>query len=143
MAAPAFAQAPPLTGGDLPATVTVSGRPLSADTDHVVSFLRGKTIYVCVRNLRKMVSGSVEHSGNQITIHSFKGDLNSHTYVFAVGSSTAVANGELVHLTAPVVRAYGHNYIPLSFFGQKPLKTHVVISADGRSGEIVLPPGAL
>lgn len=46
-------------------------------------------------------------------------------------------------LPAPVVRAYGHVYIPLSFFGTGAVRTHVKISPDGRTGDIILPPGEM
>ncbi len=139
---PALA-APPLTGGDKSATVTVGMRPLSADTDHVVAFERGKTLYVCVQDLKQMASGSMTRSGNQFTIESFKGDSNSRKFVFTIGSTQATAGGKPVQLTAPVVEAYHHVYVPLSFFGSGAVRTHVKISPDGRTGDIILPPGMM
>jgi len=141
--APGLAAAPALSGGDKPATVTVGGRPLSADTDHIVAFTRGKTLYVCVDDLKAMVSGSMTHTGNQYTVHSFKGDTNSKTYQFAVGSAKVIAAGKPVELSAPIISAYGHVYIPLSFFGSGAVRTHAKISADARSGDIILPPGLM
>jgi len=76
-------------------------------------------------------------------VTSFKGDSNSRTFVFSVGSSTVIAGGKAFHLSAPVVRAYHHVYIPLSFFGSGAVRTKVKISADGRTGDIVLPPGEM
>jgi hypothetical protein len=139
----AFASAPALTGGDRSATVTVGGRPLSADTDHVVAFERDKTLYVCVKDLKQMASGSMSHDGATYTLKSFKGDSNSRTFVFSVGSSTVTASGKPFVLSAPVVRAYGHLYVPLSFFGSGAVRTHVKISPDGRTGDIILPPGEM
>ncbi len=139
----ALAAAPPLTGGDKSATVTVDGRPLSADTDHVVAFTRGTILYVCVMDLRQMVSGSVSHDGKVYTVKSFKGDSNSKSYTFTIGSPIVDAAGTTVKLEAPVIRAYGHIYIPLSFFGSGGVRTKVKISADDRTGDIILPPGMM
>jgi len=141
MTVPAFGAAPALLSGDRSATVTVDGRPLSADTDHIVAFDRGKTLYVCVEDLKQMVSGSMTRAGKQLTVKSFKGDSNSRTFVFTVGSMKATAHGQAVELSAPVLDVYGHIYIPLSFFGSNALRTHAKISADGRAGDILLPPG--
>ena len=137
--APAFAAPPPLTGGDKSATVTLGMRPLSADTDHVVAFERGGTLYVCVQDLKQMASGSMTRSGNQFTVQSFKGDANSRKFVFTIGSTEATAGGKPVTLTAPVVAAYHHVYVPLSFFGSGAVRTKVKISADGRTGDIIVP----
>jgi hypothetical protein len=141
--AQALAAAPPLTGGDRSATVTVGERPLSADTDHVVAFERAGTLYVCVKDLKQMASGTESHDGSTYTVTSFKGDSNSRVFVFSVGSTTVTAGGKPFHLSAPVVRAYHHTYIPLSFFGTGAVRTKVKISPDGRTGDIVLPPGEM
>jgi hypothetical protein len=138
-----FAAAPALTGGDKSATVTVEGRPLSADTDHVIAFTRGKILYVSVRALRRMVSGSVSHDGKVYTVNSFRGDSNSKSYTFTIGSPMVTAAGTTVKLEAPVIKAYGHIYIPLSFFGSGAVRTKVKISADDRTGDIILPPGMM
>lgn len=129
-----------LSRGDLQATVTLDGRPLSRDTDHVVAFARGKTLYVCIQDLTQMVSGKRYRAGGQITVRSFVGQQDAGNYVFTIGSNTASANGHPVHLTAPVVESYGRVYIPLSFFGSRAVPTHVKISPDSRSGNIILPP---
>jgi hypothetical protein len=129
-----------LSGGDYHATVTVDGRRLSADTDHVVSFTRSKTLYVCVEDLKEMVMGKRTRIGKQITVVSFKGQVNSGTYVFTIGSTKATVNGKPTTLKAPVVESYGRVYIPLSFFGSSAVPTHVTISPDGRKGNIMLPP---
>ena len=142
-ASPALAAAPGLTHGDLPATVTVGGRPLSGDTDHVVAFTRGKTLYVCVEDLKQMVSGAMTRAGNTFTVASFKGDTDSKTYIFTIGSTKAIAAGRPIMLTAPVIEVYGQIYVPLSFFGSPSVRTHVKISADDRSGDIILPPGTM
>jgi len=139
--APAFAAAPALTNGDKPATVTIGERPLSADTDHVVAFKRGDVLYVCVQDLRQMVSGQTTHSGDHYVVESFKGDANSKTYAFTIGSNQVRTGGKTVALSAPVIRAYGHVYIPISFFSSGAVKTKVSMSADGRTGDIILPPG--
>ena len=64
-------------------------------------------------------------------------------FVFSVGSTPVTAGGKPFHLSAPVVRAYHHTYIPLSFFGTGAVRTKVKISPDGRTGDIVLPPGEM
>jgi hypothetical protein len=141
--AQALAAAPPLAAGDRSATVTVGERPLSADTDHVVAFERGGTLYVCVKDLKQMASGTESHDGSTYTVTSFKGDSNSRTFVFSVGASSVSVAGKTYQLSAPVVRAYHHVYIPLSFFGTGAVRTKVKISADGRAGDIILPPGEM
>jgi hypothetical protein len=143
LGSPVLAAAPALTSGDLPATVTVGGRPLSSDTDHVVAFTRGKTLYVCVEDLKQMVSGGMTRVGDEFTVASFKGDADSKKYVFTIGSTKATAAGKPIVLSAPVVEAYGEIYVPLSFFGSPGVRTHVKIAADDRSGDIILPPDAM
>jgi hypothetical protein len=135
--------APPLTNGDLHAVVTVEGRPLSDDKDHVVAFTRGKVLYVCVQDLRQMVSGSIVRHGKSFTVQSFKGDSNSKAYTFTIGSTKADAAGLPVVMEAPVLSAYGHLYIPLSFFGRAAVPTTVQIAPDARRGNIELPPGTI
>jgi hypothetical protein len=123
--------------------VTVEGRPLSDDKNHVVAFTRGSVLYVCVQDLEQMVSGRMTRHGNSFTVQSFKGDSNSKNYTFTVGSTKAEAGGLPVVMEAPVVAAYGHLYIPLTFFGRAALPTTVQIAPDARSGNIELPPGTI
>jgi hypothetical protein len=118
--------APPLHPGDVPATVTINERPLSYDTDHVIAFKRGREIYVCLMDIRQMINGQQVRHGNTYIVHSFRGDTDSRTYVFKIGSAHATAHGQPVTLHAPVVEAYGHVYLPLSFFEADALVTHVL-----------------
>jgi hypothetical protein len=129
----------PLLPGDQPAIVTVNERPLSNDVDHVVAFKRGKEIYVSLEDMKQMVSGSMKRTGKTFTVHSFRGDTNSRTYVFHIGSAHATAHGQPVSLHAPVVEAYGHVYIPLSFFEADALVTHVRYNGSHQLGDIVIP----
>ncbi len=140
LAAPALG-AETLSQGDYHATVTLDDRPLSRDTDHVVAFERGKTLYVCIQDLTQMVSGKRYRAGQQITVRSFVGQRNAGDFVFTIGSTVATANGHPLRLTAPVVESYGRVYIPLSFFGSHAVTSHVKISPDGRTGNIIFPPG--
>ena len=130
-----------LAPGDLPATVTVDHRPLSADTGRVVAFSRAKTIYVCLDDVKQAVTGSIAHDGKRIVLTTFTGSSNSRTVTFTPGSTNAMLDGKPLVLTAPVVTQYGCAFIPLSFFGSPGLRTRVTFAADGRSGNVVLPPG--
>jgi hypothetical protein len=72
-------------------------------------------------------------------VRSFPGATDSHVYVFTIGSAKAIAHGQPVTLHAPVVEAYGHVYIPMSFFEADALVTHVRYNGDHTQADIVIP----
>jgi hypothetical protein len=138
LSAGAFAQT--LHAGDLPATVTIGQRPLTASTDHVAAFTRGSILYVSGEDLMRAMSGRMEHQAGHYTVTAFPGMLQQRTAEFTIGSADATFEGKPVTMKGPAIRAYGQPYIPVSFFGQPPLRTKVIISSDNRKAQIVLPP---
>ena len=134
--------APTLVAGDKAAVVTMGhhGRPISSSTDHVVSFNRGGTIYVCAGDIAKAVMGATSQHGDSYTVTSFPGMMSSKTVTVTVGSKAATIDGKDVTLTAPPLNAYGNRlYIPLTFFGSPGLKTKYTQASDGSSGAIIVP----
>jgi hypothetical protein len=139
-AAPSSAAAT-LMAGDLPATVTIGDRPLTGPGDHVAAFTRGKTLYVGLEELTRVVTGSITKAGAVITVTSFRGAPDSKTAVFTIDSKEVTVGDKKVELDAPVVEAYGHRpYVPISFFGSSAVRTKVKESANHRTGSIILPP---
>jgi hypothetical protein len=133
----AFAQS--LQPGDLPAKVTIGNRPLSAASDHLAAFTRGGTLYVNGQDLIEAVSGKSVQEADHYTITAFPGMLQERTAEFTIGSPKVIFQGKPVVMSAPAIRAYGLPYIPVSFFGQQPLRSKVTISPDHRSARITMP----
>lgn len=92
--------------------VVLDGRQLNFD---VAPILEDGTTLVPVRGVLTPLGATF--SWDQAT-HSVTVELDGTEIRAAVGSSTALVNGESVHLTKPVINRDGRVMIPLRFFGE-------------------------
>lgn len=123
--------------GDHPAQVMLGRRPIA---DPSAAFTRGQTLYVSTDTFAKIASGAIHRDGEHYTVLLFPGTGSQRKVRFTANSAAASVDGKPVELTAKAVVAYGHLYVPVSFFGSGALRTNVKIAEDNRSAIVRLPP---
>ncbi len=137
LALPHGARAAALGPGDHPAHVMLGKRPIS---DPSAAFTRGQTLYVSTDTFAKIASGAVSRDGNHYTVLLFPGTESQRKILFTANSAAATVDGKAVAMSAKAVIAYGHLYIPVSFFGSGALRTKVKVADDNLSATVRLPP---